>query len=746
MSFLDFIRPYVYLFGGKVEMLNLLFLVSISFIVCLQIAGKRLRFGLSILLSVVISAQVVSLFFVQTFIGYQFFVHCNVRDVLSTFSLYLSELVLLFVFQTLLTLLFFYSQLLYSFMVKPIVNRFAPYVFKALLGTFLLMGFCAFSIERGCVRNLYELSELLITNSDSFEENLANLEFKNYTTSSKIKATSGKNVIVLSLESFEKGYLSDSLSELTPNLTSLRSNWNYYEMNQNHGSQWTSGSLYTSLTGLPAFFGSEGNQIFQSAYHANISSLGHIFNLLGYRSSFLIGDAKFSGTQALLNTMQFHEVIDRNTLKMDHARDYDLFDQAKKVVDRNSKEEKPFFMFLSTMDTHFPEGIYDSRMEKYVPKRSSNMKFMVSAVDYMVQDFIAYLESKNYLENTVVYIYPDHLKMGDPSIFEGTGERGLYLITNASKSVVAYKDTLDQVDIPNVILNGAEIKHNVKFLADYVTEDRDKFIRENASKLTALNSSGIQRIGHDEIKELKLSDSFEEYSKDTTRFIAHAGGRIDGFTYTNSLEALDLFYSKGFRLFELDILETSDGKFVAVHDWKSWNRHFSFDEGYVPSKEVFMNHSKYDRFTPLSMVEINSWFEKHKDAILVTDKINQPKRFASEFVDKNRLMMELFTYDAVQQGLECGILSAMPSQHIVNELKEDGVEKFVELGIKDIAISRRYIADNVEFLDELKRNNIRAYVFHLNFADRITEDFVVRYEMDHIYGIYADEWDFAKEM
>jgi phosphoglycerol transferase MdoB-like AlkP superfamily enzyme len=53
---------------------------------------------------------------------------------------------------------------------------------------------------------------------------------------------------------------------------------------------------------------------------------------------------------------------------------------------------------------------------------------------------------------------------------------------------------------------------------------------------------------------------------DVTRFIAHAGGMIDDHTYTNSLEALNMSYDKGFRLFELDILRTSDSMFVTAHD------------------------------------------------------------------------------------------------------------------------------------------------------------------------------------
>ena len=43
-------------------------------------------------------------------------------------------------------------------------------------------------------------------------------------------------------------------------------------------------------------------------------------------------------------------------------------------------------------------------------------------------------------------------------------------------------------------------------------------------------------------------------------------GGIDGIQYSNSLEAFQLNYSKGFRLFEVDLMLTLDEKVVAFHD------------------------------------------------------------------------------------------------------------------------------------------------------------------------------------
>ena len=121
--------------------------------------------------------------------------------------------------------------------------------------------------------------------------------------------------------------------------------------------------------------------------------------------------------------------------------------------------------------------------------------------------------------------------------------------------------------------------------------------------------------------------SQEEYMKTNNRFIAHAGSMIDGHTYTNSLEALNQSYKSGFRLFELDILTTSDNFFVAAHDWETWKKMSGYSGSVPVSKKTFMSYKILGKYSPLDGEMINSWFKKHSDAILITDKINEPKIF-----------------------------------------------------------------------------------------------------------------------
>ncbi len=238
-----------------------------------------------------------------------------------------------------------------------------------------------------------------------------------------------------------------------------------------------------------------------------------------------------------------------------------------------------------------------------------------------------------------------------------------------------------------------------------------------------------------------VSPRYEEYKSDTMRFIAHAGGLIDGNRYTNCKEALDNSYKIGFRVFELDILKTLDDSYVACHDWKSW-RLMSGYFGLVPvSSSTFLQYKILKQYTPLSIVEINQWFGEHADAILVTDKINDPAGFSAAFIDPSRLIMELFDMDAVKAGINANIRSAMPSQSIIDSTTKAEIAGLRDMGVKNIAIRYSFIADHKELLEEYQANGINAYVF--SFMDSVVdEDYVVRNDMDLFYGIYADEWSF----
>jgi hypothetical protein len=268
----------------------------------------------------------------------------------------------------------------------------------------------------------------------------------------------------------------------------------------------------------------------------------------------------------------------------------------------------------------------------------------------------------------------------------------------------------------------------------YIGYNHRGFINETSSQ-TTLTQNFLNEIAH----IIQPQKEIEKNSKEINRFIAHAGGSIDGYTYTNSLNALDSSYNNGFRLFELDISETSDSEFVATHDWYTWSIQTGFQGTLPPTLAEYNSYKIWGKYEPLDMKAINTWFSNHPDAILVSDKVNEPRRFSDGFIDKSRLMMELFTLEAVKEGLNCGIKSVVPSEVVINEIFSD-VSILSNLGIQYIAVSRWRIFGNEDLFLNCKTLNIKPFIY--NIFDETLE---VSNNMFYIYGLYASKWDYLKQ-
>jgi glycerophosphoryl diester phosphodiesterase len=120
------------------------------------------------------------------------------------------------------------------------------------------------------------------------------------------------------------------------------------------------------------------------------------------------------------------------------------------------------------------------------------------------------------------------------------------------------------------------------------------------------------------IKEIKKF-SHPSNNPELPKIIAHAGGGVQGLKYTNSLEALEENYAKGFRWFEMDAILTSDNQLVMLHDWGSAiSGIFNQPEGKRTLKE-FNEFTMIKGLTQMDFSKIAIWFENHPDSYLVLD-------------------------------------------------------------------------------------------------------------------------------
>ncbi|WP_223787390.1 sulfatase-like hydrolase/transferase [Marinicella meishanensis] len=747
----------------------------------------------------------------------------------------------------------------------------------------LVAGLCLLAVAYppGMVQPLWQSLQIAGANAASIDAGLQQLGIPPdaYPKPHQVTASPGKNILVISLESIEQGFLQAPLHELTPHLSQLRQDWTYFQhMPPLKGSDWTAASMYTLFTGLPALFNQDhfnNNDLFQGSQGFGLTTLAGVLQAAGYQTTYLLGKPEFAGMDQMLETFGLTVVSERNALgrypKAEPGlHDLDLFAEAKLQLARLRQQGQPYALFLSTINTHFPNGILDPRMVGQVAAQDHPLAFNVSASDHLLGQFIQHLEATGVLQDTVVFIVPDHLMMGNGGPIINTlqqATRGLYAISSAAahRFQPTPQDTIHQTDLPRLILQGAEIDTNARFLNDFLPPgSSDTFLSDHQVAVAALNNTALQRLdfsagfkvalanrnltvqgsdhqlnmterglqptevyqvifnqqwvalesglitlneayvndhidhqlGHryalievdrGRLKKVTLSDRLgtavtadatthqfsvaelqaftaqaterhaqwlaeqqqrrvplHAYATDQGRFIAHAGGAIEGRKYTNSLEALNHSYAQGFRRFELDIRQTSDGHFVAVHDWPQWQRQTGFSGTLPPTHEAFLDHLIWQRFTPMDMAAINAWFGQHEDAILVTDKVNEPAAFVPQFIDPSRLMMELFSWSAVSAAQQQNMLAVILNGDLLFRMPGDPTGQLQARGIQFVASSRTWVHNEPRLLRQLNDAGIQVFAYHIGFEPGKDETHLVCHERNQFYGLYADQWDFKQ--
>ncbi len=993
--------------------------------------NKFIQFFISFIFSLFILTQAASLYITKSFFNYQFYIHTNFQSLFTKGNTLTKELLFAAaLFSLTLILLSFFSQYLKK--INP--------TYRCLISLASII--FLFLIPHSPIKELHEIYQIVNAQKKSFNDALKNLGIppSDYVLPKDLKASKGLNIIVISVESLEIGFL-DRFPLLTPRLNSLRAKWSFYpQLEIGPGGGWTAGSLYKQQVGIPAFFKGGGNDFFQGAKNAKLTGVGNVLKTAGYDARYIMGLPEYAGMKDLLETYEFTVISEKNSIQKYSSApwglfDFDLIEEAKEQISdifKTTSPSRPFALFLSTVGSHFPNGILDKRMKKKFPELEG-LQLSIRTVDFIIGEFIDHLEKRGLLKNTAVYIFPDHNMMGSSgeviSRLEEEPRHG-FLLTNTKPVDLRKKidEKLFQIDLPKLILNGAKIETNAKFLKDYIREDVDvlTFLEKNKSRISSLNTasvlrqqfnkdisikiteegvlvfrSGSERITHklkanqpaeiidltfnsnmvfiekyiitedksstpqsDDVlhkrlhliafiksgkiqkiyignkdlvgvfkngqnllfstKEIEgivksnslsfqstmhseqitkidsslislisseyitssripsfiqtekqrfkltrglnllttdngiffrlenfdsyigpqelidfikrfsevkskggfwaivlhdalknpsverqnqlatlglplLSKTFgrvayisysrsdgvvvEDSSKKSlkytipafsrhlskkeaasfrkkraqntkaaqiwaqkkSRFIAHAGGAIEHHKYTNSLEALNTNYKKGFRVFELDIVKTKDGKYVAAHDWTFWKKNTNYSGEIPPLLSDFKSEKIFNKYTALGMKEINRWFISHPDSFLVTDKVNEPLSFSEKFIPKKRLRMELFTMDAVKEAVKINI-NTTPNWSVLAQIQGNKLDFLRRNNIKSLSASIRILPSEEKLARELTKGNIKIYAYHINHNKFRDETFVACNAREFFYGLYADKWNFQKKI
>ena len=215
------------------------------------------------------------------------------------------------------------------------------------------------------------------------------------------------------------------------------------------------------------------------------------------------------------------------------------------------------------------------------------------------------------------------------------------------------------------------------------------------------------------ITKIFFSNNFEIKNEN---FIAHSGGSIDDNIYTNSLEALDLSYSKGIRILELDFKLTSDNQLVAVHDWKSWKKMTKYSKKIPPNKNDFMNLKILGKYSPIDLNKINDWKIKHEDTVIITDKFDNLKILNNSFKKNQKYIHEIYDYKQLLFAFNAGLTNILVSEKILkeNNFSIEFLNKLKENNIYGLSVSRYSIYKLPEFYKKARDIGFKVFVYRLN--------------------------------
>lgn len=847
--------------------LQLILILSFTVIVINIFNNLSLRIIISLILSSFLSLQIISYYIQGELIDYRFFIHSD----LSTIKVYAFQFKKEIIYLIILFILT--NTLLVKFNIKKIKIYKKSYISLSII--FLL----GLSLPSKSVlnkiyqinkiyskQNLYEASQLDI-NQSNYEKFINDNNFKKYFETDNLEAKIGYNIIYISLESFDDGFIFGT-PELTPNLNKLIKEWNFKKIKNIDGCSWSVGSLYCLMTGLPSYFPFEKNKIFHGTNKINIINLGNIFKKSNYEKQlYIVGESNLVGTKNLLESMNF-EIFDSSKSQNEYQvypdtfgfHDKDLFYELKKKIKLFKKEEKSFVIFGATINTHL-NGIIDDRMNDIIGNNfDNNIEHAVKALDYHIGNFVKFLKDEKLLENTAIFIGPDHFFPKNKSLNKVNKkidypERSLFIISN--KDI----QTDSQIAIAKTILDAAKIETNHKYFFEKKEyNEMNNFINDNIVNFSQLNNSIISyKKSPEEINLnidgniLKLNDggnilyelnlknddpsfinlvfdknfifkndefpketliprkirkedekyeyyfltifkknntivnshltntknksifklittknsitintnkfleqnNIKEYASNTDRFIAHAGGGLKNIKYLNTIEALNNSYSKGFKLFELDLQLTADNFIVAVHDWDEWKIRAEYKGKLPPKLNDFNNYKIFKNQTPIDYKKINKWFGENLDAKLITDKIQNYEILSNQIkIDKNRIFVEVFNENDLLQFKNNGF-NIIANIDFLNELN-DPISFLNDNNIKKISASHKIIKqtnNNIfniikqlfkkNLVKKLIENNFEIYAYNLNESRNLmTEKKIICNYRNIFYGIYSDYWSF----
>ncbi len=302
--------------------------------------------------------------------------------------------------------------------------------------TLALVIFVSFFAVAGQMADMYTWIGNLFVKTDIYEKEYADPD-KTTITFPEQK----RNLIYIFLESMETTFMSKenggaSNENLLPKLHKLADeNINFSHTGavgggrDSEGASWTSAAMVSHTAGIPMRFPLSVKGKLAGDILPEAKNLTEILEEQGYNQAVLFGsNAEYGGRKMFFEKRGMDRFYDIYTAYEDGIvpqdywqwwgmEDFHLFEYAKKVLPQMASGSEPFSLTMLTADTHHVDGFKCKYCDDKYDEQYSNV---ISCSDRQVYEFVEWIKSQPFYENTTIIITGDHLTMDYRYIVENT--------------------------------------------------------------------------------------------------------------------------------------------------------------------------------------------------------------------------------------------------------------------------------------------------------------------------------------
>lgn len=228
----------------------------------------------------------------------------------------------------------------------------------------------------------------------------------------------------------------------------------------------------------------------------------------------------------------------------------------------------------------------------------------------------------------------------------------------------------------------------------------------------------------------------------TEQLVAHAGGRINGMDYTNSLEALNGSKQAGLHFIEIDFEWTHDGHLVLLHDWKIAVAHMF---GQTPGQRTLSQFKAFKTpsgVTQITAKELFDWLDKNPMISIITDmKSNELKTL--KWIQENypayaeRFVPQIYNFKQYEPVRRLGYYRVILTLYRIHQ-KDNAILNFCKTHPMWAVTMPTGRVHEGTLVKDLKQLNIPVYVHTINNQEEMKA-----LAKQGVFGFYIDRTDLS---